>query len=160
MLFRSSEIENAVLSGVADAGVIIHENRFTYADKGLEKICDLGERWEQATGKPVPLGGIAVRNDLTEETRQKIDRVLRRSVEFAFAHPDSSREFVKQHAREMDETVRQKHIATYVNSYSTDLGETGRNAVLMLFEKARQAGLIKAIPESIFTGLEKPALKN
>ncbi len=145
-----SEIEDAVLSGRVDAGVIIHENRFTYEQKGLKKICDLGELWEKETAEPIPLGGIVVKRNLPEEIKQKIDRIMRRSVEYAFANPGSGYEFVKQHAREMDEDVRRKHIALYVNEYSIDLGEKGRHAVGTLFQKAKNTGVIHSLPQTIF----------
>lgn len=145
-----SEIEDAVLSGKADAGVIIHENRFTYEQKGLKKVCDLGELWEEETKQPIPLGGIAVRKNFPEEIKQKIDRVMRKSVEYAFAHPDSSYEYVKQHAQEMDESVRRKHIELYVNKYSVDLGEKGKQAIETLFSRAAETGLIHSIANAIF----------
>ena len=145
-----SEIEDAVLSGKADAGVIIHENRFTYEAKGLKKTCDLGELWEKETAQPIPLGGIAVKRNLPDEMKEKINRVMKRSVEFAFANPDSSFDYVKKHAQEMDEEVRRKHIALYVNSYSVDLGTGGRKAIEIFFEKAVQVGIISVIPENIF----------
>lgn len=145
-----SEIEDAVLSGKVDAGVIIHENRFTYEMKGLKKIADLGELWEQETGQPVPLGGIAVKRNLHGEVQQKLNRVMRRSVEYAMANPESGFEFVKQNAQEMDEQVRRKHIALYVNEYSVNLGEKGRNAIKVFFQKAFEVGVINFIPQSIF----------
>jgi len=145
-----SEIENAVLSRQVDAGVIIHENRFTYEQKGLKKICDLGEQWEETTGQPIPLGGIIVKRSLPAETKQKIDRLVRRSVEFAFANPGSSSDYVKQHAQEMDEEVRKKHIALYVNEYSVDLGDSGRHAIETLFTLAQKNGIIHSIPKDIF----------
>ena len=145
-----SEIENAVLSGKVDAGVIIHENRFTYEAKGLKKICDLGELWEKQTGQPIPLGGIAVKRSLPEEIKLKVGRVLRRSIEFAFANPKSGEEYVKMHAQEMDGDVRKKHIETYVNDFSVDLGEKGREAIHILFQKAREVGMIQTIPSDIF----------
>jgi len=145
-----SEIENSVLSGKADAGVIIHENRFTYSQKGLKKICDLGELWENETGQPIPLGGIVVKRSLPEEEKLKMDRVLKRSVEFAFANPQSSERYVKEHAQEMDAEVRQKHIDTYVNDFSIDLGEKGRKAIHALFEKSVAAGILNSIPTGIF----------
>ncbi|TND04533.1 MAG: hypothetical protein FD123_3802 [Bacteroidetes bacterium] len=116
-----SAIEDAVLNGKADAGLIIHENRFTYAARGLKKIIDLGEFWESATGLPIPLGGIAVRRSLPGETREKINRVLRKSVEFAFANRSASLPFVKTHAQEMSEEVMYKHIDLYVNNFSVSL---------------------------------------
>jgi 1,4-dihydroxy-6-naphthoate synthase len=131
-----SEIEDAILSGKADAGVIIHENRFTYEQRGLKKIADLGELWEKETKQPIPLGGIVVKRSLAEEVQQKINRILKKSVEFAFANPESSNEYVKQHAQEMDEEVRKKHIALYVNEFSVDLGKVGREAIETFFRKS------------------------
>ncbi|HLG36446.1 MAG TPA: 1,4-dihydroxy-6-naphthoate synthase [Bacteroidia bacterium] len=148
MLF--SEIESAVLSEKVDAGVIIHESRFTYGQKGLKKICDLGELWEKETNQPIPLGGIAVRRNLPEEVQQKLNRVMRRSVEFAFANPDSSYGYVKLYAQEMDEEVRRKHIALYVNDFSISLGEKGRRAIEIFFQRALKAGMISSVPENIF----------
>lgn len=124
-----SEIEEAVLSGEVGAGIIIHENRFTYEAKGLIKIADLGELWEQETKLPIPLGGIAIKRELSEEIKKKVERVLKRSIEFAFSNPQSSFEYVKQHGQEMSEDVRKKHIDLYVNSYSIELGEKGKQAI-------------------------------
>jgi len=131
-----SEIENKVLEGRVDAGLIIHENRFTYQEKGLEKVKDLGEFWEEETGLPIPLGGIVVKRELPLATQQKIERVLRKSVEFAFENPNSSADYVKFHAQEMGKEVVDAHIALYVNYYSISLGEQGRKAVELLFEKS------------------------
>ena len=131
-----SEIENNVLKGRADAGLIIHENRFTYEVKGLEKEKDLGEFWEEETGLPIPLGGIVTNRRLPLATQQKIERVLRKSVEFAFENPNSSADYVKFHAQEMGKEVVDAHIALYVNNYSISLGEQGRKAVELLFEKS------------------------
>ena len=131
-----SEIENKVLEGRVDSGLIIHENRFTYEDKGLEKVKDLGEFWEEETGLPIPLGGIVTNRRLPLATQQKIERVLRKSVEFAFENPNSSADYVKFHAQEMGKEVVDAHIALYVNNYSISLGEQGRKAVELLFEKS------------------------
>ena len=131
-----SEIEPALLNGEYDAGLIIHENRFTYEAKGLKKIVDLGEFWESETGAPIPLGGIVVRRSLPDEVKQTVNRVLRRSVEYAFANPTASLPFVREHAQEMSEEVMYRHIDLYVNEYSVDLGAEGRRAVEMLFERA------------------------
>ncbi len=128
------EIENAVLNGVADAGVIIHENRFTYADKGLIKLADLGEIWERNTGQPIPLGGIVMRRDLDHELLEKTDRVIRRSLEYAFSHYPELPDYVKEHAQEMDESVMRKHIDLYVNEFSLSLGKEGRAAVWKMLE--------------------------
>ena len=109
--------------------MIIHESRFTYEKKGLAKVIDLGEWWEKKTGLPVPLGCIAMNNSFPEDVREKVNRIIRRSVEFAFAHPDSSKDFVKQHAQEMEDEVIQKHVHLYVNEFSLKLGEEGKKAI-------------------------------
>ena len=129
-----SEIENDVLSGKVDAGLIIHENRFTYKHKGLEKVKDLGEFWEEKTGLPIPLGGIVVNRDLPLEVQKKFARVLRKSVEFAIANRESSSEFVRCHAQEMETEVVDDHINLYVNEFSVSLGEEGRRSVEKVFE--------------------------
>jgi len=148
MLF--SEIESAVLNGTADAGVIIHENRFTYKQKGLKKILDLGEYWEQKTGMPVPLGGIAVRRSLPEETKQKIEGMIRESVEFAFKNPKSSYDFIKANAQEMGEEVMYKHIDLYVNKFSVNLGDEGRKAVHLMYDLAQEQKLISQLHPNIY----------
>ena len=148
-----SDIEGAVLDGTYDAGLIIHENRFTYEAKGLKKIIDLGEYWESETGAAIPLGGIVVRRELPEDVRQRANRVMRRSVEYAFAHRTDSLPFVRAHAQEMSEDVMYRHIDLYVNDYSIDLGVEGRRAVEMLFSRARTAGVIPALSDDrLFLG--------
>jgi len=134
-----SEIENQVLEGVVDAGLIIHESRFTYKDKGLDKVTDLGEFWEIETGLPIPLGGIVMKRVLPLSEQEKIERVLRKSVVYAFANPNSSAEFIMCHAQEMEKEVVDSHIALYVNDYSISLGEKGRRAVELLFKKSGQS---------------------
>jgi 1,4-dihydroxy-6-naphthoate synthase len=136
-----SAIEAAVLDGRVDAGLIIHENRFTYEAKGLRKIIDLGEYWEAATGAPIPLGGIVIDRTLPRDVQQRMNRVMRRSVEYAFAHPDASRPFVTAHAQEMSPDVMRQHIALYVNDYSVSLGAEGRRAVEVLLARAAEAGV-------------------
>jgi 1,4-dihydroxy-6-naphthoate synthase len=138
-----SDIEGAVLDGRVDAGVIIHENRFTYQDKGLRKVIDLGEFWEQSTGAPIPLGGIVARRTLPAPIQQVMGRIMRRSVEHAFAHPGDSRDFVRAHAQEMREDVMRQHIDLYVNQYSVTLGDDGRRAVETLIERAVAVGLMR-----------------
>src|SRR4051794_18794757 len=145
-----SDIEPAVLDGRYDAGLIIHENRFTYESKGLKKIIDLGEYWESTTGAPIPLGGIVIRRVLPDDIKQRVNRVLRRSVDYAFAHRDASLPYVREHAQEMDESVMYKHIDLYVNDYSIDLGTEGRRAVALLFDKAEARGVIPVVRESLF----------
>ena len=129
-----SEVENSVLSDEADAGVIIHENRFTFQDKGLVQIKDLGEYWEEKTGYPIPLGGIVTRRRFTTDLKQKIDRVIARSVAYALAHPESGNEYIRSHAQEMDIEVMKSHIDLYVNDFSANIGEEGRAAIDHLFE--------------------------
>ena len=148
MLF--SDIEDAVISGKADAGLIIHENRFTYQQKGLKKIIDLGEYWETLTKAPIPLGGIVIKRNLSDDLKNKINRLLRKSVEYAFANPKSSLNFVKIHAQELSEEVIYKHIDLYVNNYSIDLGVEGKRAILLLFDKAEDLGIINKIEEELF----------
>lgn len=148
MLF--SEIEDAVLNGKADAGLIIHENRFTYEQKGLKKIIDLGEYWENKTNAPIPLGGIVIKRTFPEMLKQKVNRIIRRSVEYALANPSSSAAFVKSNAQEMEEEIINKHIYLYVNNYSVDLGEEGRRAVKLLFDTAIEKNIISEINEELF----------
>jgi 1,4-dihydroxy-6-naphthoate synthase len=129
-----SAIEEAVLSGAVDCGVIIHENRFTYEQKGLFKLMDLGEYWEEATGAPIPLGGIVLRRGMDPELAKKIDMLIRKSLEYANARLPHLPDFVMDHAQEMDETVMRQHIDLYVNEYSLSLGENGKRAVRTLLE--------------------------
>lgn len=145
-----SDIESAVLDGRVDAGLIIHENRFTYADKGLVKILDLGEYWEQSTGMPIPLGGIVIKRSLPEAVLHKVNRVIRRSVEYAWANPAASESFIAQHAQEMDPAVRRQHIDLYVNNYSANLGPHGRAAVEHLFKVAAEKSIIPPQKQAIF----------
>lgn len=130
------EIESAVLNGTVDAGVIIHENRFTYADKGLFKWADLGEFWEANTGNPIPLGGIVMRRDIPADIMRKVDRVIRRSLEYARANDPELPEYVRTNAQEMDPEVMRKHISLYVNDFSLSLGSQGRAAVWKMLEVA------------------------
>jgi 1,4-dihydroxy-6-naphthoate synthase len=148
-----SEIEPALLDGRFDAGVIIHENRFTYEAKGLRKIVDLGEFWERQTAAPIPLGGIVVKRSLADDVKATMNRVMRRSVEYAFAHSQASLPFVRAHAQEMSEDVMYRHIELYVNEYSVDLGHEGRRAIEVLFERARTSGIIPAAGSDLFLGL-------
>jgi 1,4-dihydroxy-6-naphthoate synthase len=145
-----SNIEQQVLSGEVDAGLIIHENRFTYQDRGLVKLIDLGEWWEQTTQLPIPLGGIVVQRSLPVDLQQKVNRVLRRSIEFAFENPAASLPYVRAHAQEMDLAVIQQHIGLYVNDFSVDLGAKGKAAIQHLFDTAIQAGLIERPTMDIF----------
>lgn len=130
MLF--SEIENAVLSGKVDCGVIIHENRFTYEQKGLVKLMDLGDFWEQQTGAPIPLGGIVMKKSIDESLHEQVNTLIRKSLQYAFDRYPTLTDYVREHSQEMDEDVMRKHIDLYVNDYSLGLGENGRVAVDVL----------------------------
>ncbi len=145
-----SDIEQAVVDGIVDAGLIIHENRFTYEAKGLRKIVDLGEFWEGQTGLPIPLGGIVVDRSLPRDVQERVNRVLRASVEYAFAHRDASLPFVRAHAQAMSEEVMYKHIDLYVNDFTIDLGTEGRRAVEVLFDRATASGVAPRISEPLF----------
>jgi 1,4-dihydroxy-6-naphthoate synthase len=145
-----SDIEGAVLDGTMDSGLIIHENRFTYSAKGLRKIIDLGEYWESETGAAIPLGGIVINRALPEDVQQRVNRVMRRSVEYAFANRTASLPFVRANAQEMSEDVMYQHIDLYVNEYSVDLGREGRRAVEVLFERAKGVDVIPAAAADLF----------
>jgi len=129
-----SEIEEAVLSGKHDLGVIIHESRFTYAEKGLHACMDLGAYWEEHTGFPVPLGVIVIKRSIEESVAKSICGLLRDSVKFAFSHPDASASFVAENAQEMDKEVCKRHIDLYVNEFSVSLGKTGTDAIIRLMQ--------------------------
>jgi 1,4-dihydroxy-6-naphthoate synthase len=124
-----SAIENALLNKEVDLGVIIHENRFTYRQKGLHKVMDLGEYWEEKMNTPIPLGGIAVNQSIKRSTALKIDALIRKSLEHAFEHYPAITPYVQKYSQEMDEAVMRQHIDLYVNNYSLDLGEEGRAAI-------------------------------
>lgn len=145
-----SEIESALLNDQIDLGLIIHENRFTYQDKGLFKVQDLGDYWEKTTNSPIPLGGIVVKRSLSDEIKQKINYLVKKSVEFAFANPKSGLAYIRSHAQEMEEEVMYKHIELYVNQYSVDLGDLGRHAIQAMFEKAEKLKLIPKTEKNIF----------
>ena len=148
MLF--SEIENAVLNGKTDAGVIIHENRFTYMNKGLVKIVDLGEYWEKLTKSPIPLGGIIMKRSFSRELAKKVDRLIRSSVEYAFEHYPFLSSYVRAHSQEMEEEVMKKHIDLYVNNYSLSLEKDGKAAVLKMLEVFNNVNGLQAENKEIF----------
>lgn len=147
-----SDIEEVVLSGEMDAGLIIHENRFTYEKKGLKKVIDLGEFWEDKTKMPIPLGGIVVNRKLPKEIQQKIDKLVRKSLEYAYENPASSLDFMKQYAQEMNEDIMKKHVDLYVNNFSTDLGEKGKAAIETLYKEAEIIERFPAIRKDLFVG--------
>ena len=137
-----NEIEEAVLSGKVDAGVIIHENRFTYADRGLSLWMDLGNYFETSFNAPIPLGGIIARKDQPQEEIKLIDALIKESVEYAFKNSyEQLPEFVQSHSQEMSEQVMRQHIDLYVNDFSIQMGETGKNAIAKLEEVYLKLGL-------------------
>lgn len=129
-----SDLENAVLDGRVDAAVIIHENRFTYQQKGLVKIVDLGEYWEEHTGNPIPLGGIVVRKEFSSDLKRRINDLIRNSVQYSMHRYPEITDYIRQNAQEMDESVMRQHIDLYVNEFSLALGEQGKGAVDKLID--------------------------
>ncbi|RYZ29102.1 MAG: 1,4-dihydroxy-6-naphthoate synthase [Chitinophagaceae bacterium] len=136
MLFSS--IEDAVLKGEVDLGVIIHENRFTYQQKGLHKVCDLGEIWEEKEAVPIPLGCIGIKRSLTVEVQKKVDQLIRDSLNYSYQHYPRLSPYIIEHAQAMEEDVMRKHIDLYVNNFSIDLGKDGKSAIVKLYEVYRQ----------------------
>tara|TARA_B100001142_G_C14334719_1_gene655449 strand:+ start:1894 stop:2703 length:810 start_codon:yes stop_codon:yes gene_type:complete len=130
----SDIMDNVILDNV-DAGLIIHESRFLYHEKGLEEVLDLGKVWEENTGLPIPLGGIVVRRDLSDTIKYKIQRIVKSSVEYAFRNKNASSDFVKLHSQEMNKEIIDAHINLYVNEFTISLGKLGRKAVSKVFEK-------------------------
>ncbi len=150
IFLRYDEIENFV-SANKGLGVIIHENRFTYEAKGLQKITDLGEFWGKKTGHPIPLGGIVVKREIDEVITMKVDRLIKRSIEFAFFNYPRINDYIRSHSQEMSEEVMRKHIDLYVNNYSLDLGAEGKKAIIQLL-KISESVLKKniAVPDQLF----------
>lgn len=150
LAMRFDNIVAAVAAGTVDAGLIIHESRFTYKDDGLQSIADLGEWWSEETGgMPVPLGAILIRNDLAERS-DEINEAIRRSLRYAREHDKDVMKYVREHAEEMDDAVIRKHIETYVNEFSDDVSEEGIAAVHELFRRAREQGAIPEQTEAAF----------
>jgi 1,4-dihydroxy-6-naphthoate synthase len=146
-----NEIEAAVLDGTYDAGLIIHEGRFTYQNKGLHKLIDLGDWWEHTMNAAIPLGGIVIRRSFDKELCATVDSIIKESLAYSWARYPQLSSFITENAQEMEEDVMRQHIQLYVNDYSTDLGEKGRKAITTLFEKAKAGGLLKEeMPASIF----------
>ena len=144
------QIMGATARGEVDAGVIIHESRFTYPEYGLKKVVDLGEWWEQSTGHPIPLGGILARRSLGTDQVGCIDKALKESIEYAYANPDVVRGYIRQHAQEMDEEVMQAHIDLYVNEFSLDYGQDGKAAIFDLIDRAERAGIAPKAEAPLF----------
>ncbi len=141
-----SNIEDIVQRGKAKAGLIIHENRFTYQEKGLKKLVDLGAHWEETTGYPIPLGGIAARKDLTIDVQQQVSSLIKQSVKHAFNSPDDSlKNYIKSLSQELEDNIINRHIALYVNNYTLDLGNEGREAVRFFVGTINQNAEVKFI---------------
>lgn len=148
-----SKIEEAILCDKVDAGVIIHENRFTYQRKGLKKILDLGEFWEEQTGCPIPLGGIVVKKEVDKLISLKVDKLIKKSIEYAFQNYSLLPPFVKEHSQEMEEDVMRKHIELYVNDFSIDSGDKGKEAIVQLVNVYAQLHDMLINPKDLFMKL-------
>jgi 1,4-dihydroxy-6-naphthoate synthase len=150
-----SDIEDALLKDEVDAGLIIHETRFTYHRKGLQKIADMGEYWEKLTNMPIPLGTIVINRSVPEDISLKVNRILKRSLDYAYSDSVSSYDFIVSNAQEMDSIVMNNHIKLFVNEYTAELGSEGREAIEKLFSVARGVNVIPELPRKIFlTSLE------
>ena len=148
-----SKIEDAVLNGKTDLGVIIHENRFTYQQKGLHKVVDLGEYWEEKMKVPIPLGGIAVKKSIDKTTCLQINKLIKKSIESSFTNYPAISDYVKQHSQTMSEDVMRQHIELYVNNYSISLGDEGKKAISILFDtfqKIQSSGKTSHLPTDLF----------
>jgi len=149
IFLRYDEIENFVLQGKG-LGVIIHENRFTYQDKGLLKIKDLGDYWETVTGNPIPLGGIVAKREMSNDLVHTIDGLIRKSIEYAFSNYPQLNDYIRNHSQEMSEDVMRKHIELYVNDYSIELGNVGKDAVKKMIEVYNNTNGLNISTENIF----------
>lgn len=145
-----SDIERAIISEEVDAGLIIHETRFTYQGKGLLKFADMGEYWERLTGLPIPLGSIVIKRSIPEEIALKVNRILKRSIEYAYNDSLASYNFVSSNAKEMDSGVMNSHIKLFVNEFTSNLGPDGRKAIETLYSIARERNVIPELPKRIF----------
>ena len=149
IFLRYDKIENFVLENKG-LGVIIHENRFTYEEKGLKKIVDLGDFWEKETGSPIPLGGIVINRNIDTPVQIKIDGLIKKSIEYAFSKYPELNDYIRKYSQEMSEAVMRKHIDLYVNNYSLNLGEDGREAIEKLLSVYKQLNPLTAFTENIF----------
>jgi 1,4-dihydroxy-6-naphthoate synthase len=150
LILPFDQIMRAIEQGQVDAGVIIHESRFTYQQHGLYQVLDLGQWWEEDSGHPIPLGGILAKRTLGAELTTKIDRALRKSIEYAYANPDEPRNYIKKHSQELADDVIRSHIELYVNNFSLDLGEEGIEAVTCLLGRAEKRGIIPGCELPLF----------
>lgn len=149
-VYLFSDIERALIDDEVDAGLIIHETRFSYSDKGLIMLADMGDYWENLTGMPVPLGAVAIKRKYEGDIALKVNRVLKRSIEYAFTDSLASYSFVYENAKGTDSTTINRHIRLYVNEFTSDLGSLGRDAVNRLFSVALEKGVIPSLPSKIF----------
>ena len=147
---RYDQIIPALQSGQLDGGVLIHESRFNYQDHGLESRLDLGAWWEEETGLPLPLGAILARRDLGETKISQVQAAVRSSLQRAWQRPEASRDYIRQHAHELSPEIVDRHIRTYVNDFSLDIGPEGEQAVQELHRRARQAGLVTGLAQPLF----------
>lgn len=145
------EVMPAIQEGRVDAGVVIHEGRFTYASHGLHKLMDLGQWWEDYSGQPIPLGAIAFRRSLGVETAQAVQRAIRASLQYSWDNPEAPLDYIREHAQEMDDAVIAEHIETFVTGYSMDVGEEGRSAVMALLEEAARMNGKELPGKPVFT---------
>jgi 1,4-dihydroxy-6-naphthoate synthase len=144
------KIIGAVKDGEVEAGLIIHESRFTYQAAGLKTVVDLGAWWEEVTGLPIPLGGILARRSLGRDLIARVDSLLRKSIEYAFSNRSEPEAYIRKHAQELDVTVMRQHIDLYVNDFSLDLGEEGERAIAELFRRAGQRGILGETASPLF----------
>lgn len=149
-VFVFSDIEQAILDDLVDAGVLIHENRFTYEKRGLVLLRDLGQFWTETANAPIPLGGIMAHRRLPQDVAEKINRLVKKSLEYAFMFPEGTMAYMRQFAQSMEEEVLNAHLKTFVNEYSLELGAEGKRAIQILIDKSIEAGLINDIPEDYF----------
>jgi len=149
-IFVFSDIEQAILDGIMDAGVLIHENRFTYEKKGLVLLRDLGHYWEETSGAPIPLGGIMAHRRIPQQVVEKVNRLIRKSLDFALKNPDGAIPYMRQFAQCMDQDILDAHLRAFVNEYSLELGYEGKRAIQILIERSVAAGLINDVPEDYF----------
>jgi 1,4-dihydroxy-6-naphthoate synthase len=143
-------IMDSVARGEVDAGLIIHEGRFTYKTYGLRQIIDLGEWWERETGLPIPLGGIIAKRSLGHGLNKKINKIIRASIEYAMNNRDEPMDYIKKYSQELSEDVIHQHIELYVNKFSLDIGDEGEKAIKELLSRAENTGIIKKIKQNVF----------
>jgi len=149
-IFLFSDIEDAVMDNECDAGLIIHENRFTYEKKGLKQVVDLGEMWENEFQMPIPLGCIVVKRTIPYKQKKSFEKALSDSIDLAYKDSTPIWQFIKKNAVGLDDVVIQSHIELYVNDFSRDLGDKGREAIRLLFRKGAERGILPEVAEDIF----------